>query len=96
MKKDLYGGHDPSTLVAAFVAKVCETYVVAHPKQNIGDLTTNDSITFALGDWRGSCEPQCSQVVMLAHTMLYDRGWRAREAYPITPFHHSQQQGVKS
>lgn len=93
MKKH-YGGHDASTLVEARVTKVCETYVVAYPRHNIGDLTTGDSVTFALCDWHGSDEPQCSQVIMLVNTMLYAQGWRAREAYPVTP--HSQQSARSS
>ncbi len=80
-----YHDHDPSTLLEAKVAKVCETYVVAFPTKPVGDLTQGDSITFRLRDWQGTEEPQHSQVVMLANTMLYINGWRAREAYPITP-----------
>jgi hypothetical protein len=45
----------------------------------------HDSITFSLNDWRGIEEPQASQIVTLVNVMLYDRGWRAREAFPITP-----------
>jgi hypothetical protein len=85
MKKDLYGGHDPSTLVEACVTKVCETYVVAYPRQCFGDLTPTDSVTLSLCDWKDNSEPQSSQVIMLVNPMLYSRGWRAREAYPITP-----------
>ncbi len=80
-----YHGHDPSTLVEARVAKVFENYVVAYPTACVGDLRTDDSITFARDVWQGTEEPQVSQVVMLVNPMLYARGWRAREVYPITP-----------
>lgn len=80
-----YGGHDSSTLVEARVGKLCETYAVAYPTTCVGDLRTDDSVTFAIADWHDSDEPQVSQVVMLVNPMLYARGWRAREAYPITP-----------
>jgi uncharacterized protein YPO0396 len=83
MKKDSYGGHDPSTLVEAVISKVCDDYVVAYPRDDAGDLTKRDSVTFSLGEWRSDSEPQCQQVIMLVNTMLYSRGWRAREAYPV-------------
>ncbi len=84
MKKLIYGGHDPSTLVEGCVAKVCDAYAVVYPKQNAGDLTPKDSVTFSLSDWRGGNVPQAQQIVILVNPMLYMRGWRAREAYPIT------------
>lgn len=83
MNEILYGGNDPSVLKEASVGKVCDTYVVAYVTSDEGDLTTNDSVTFSLADWRGTEEPQCQQVIMLVNPMLYVRGWRAREAYPI-------------
>lgn len=82
---DNYIKHDPSTLSRAQIGKVFDTYAVAYPTEAVGDLTVNDSVTFSLDDWQGSVEPQTSQIVILVHTMLYARGWRAREAYPITP-----------
>ena len=88
-----YGGHDPSTLVEAVVVKICDTYVVTYPTSNVGDLTTRDSVTFRLDEWRGSDEPQCSQLVKLVNPMVYMRGWRAREAYPVT--FNSQQPASK-
>lgn len=83
-KSPKYGGRDPSMLVEAVVTKVCDTYVVTYPRRNFGDLTPQDSVTFALDSWRGSDEPQCSQIVMLVNPVLYVRGWRVLEAYPIT------------
>jgi hypothetical protein len=80
-----YTEHDPSTLTEAKVVKVCECHAVAYATAGAGDLTTEDSITFSLSDWRGVEEPQAPQVVMLYNVMLYDRGWRAREAFPVTP-----------
>ena len=88
-----YGGHDPSTLVEGFIAKVCEAYLVVYPKQDVGDLTMKDSVTVSLSDWRGTSEPQSQQVIMLVSPMLYIRGWRAREAYPL---HSTLNQGGKS
>lgn len=82
-----YSEHHPSTLTEAKVVKVCERHAVAYATADAGDLTTEDSITFSLCDWRGIEEPQVPQIVMLYNVMLYDRGWRAREAFPVTPQH---------
>lgn len=80
-----YTEYDSSTLTKAKVVKVCEHHAVAYATADAGDLTTDDSVTFSLSDWCGVEEPQVSQIVMLYDVQLYCRGWRAREAYPITP-----------
>lgn len=80
-----YTKYDPSTLTKAKVVKVCDRHAVAYATADVGDLTTDDSITFSLKDWRGIEEPQVPQIVMLYNVMLYDRGWRAQEAFPVTP-----------
>lgn len=89
-----YTHHDPSTLTRAEVRKVLDDYVLVNPTENVGDLRVNDSITFSLEDWNGLVDPQVSQIVMLVNTMLYARGWRAREAYPITPGDTHKKEGL--
>jgi len=83
MKKELYGGHDPTTLVEGHITKVCDTYLVTYPRQDVGDLRACNSVTASLSDWRGTDEPQVGQVIKLVNPTLYTRGWRASEVYPI-------------
>lgn len=87
--------HDPSSLVRGRVAKVYETYAVAFPLESMGDLTPRDSVTFSLDTWHGSETPQHAQIVTLVNPMLYMRGWRAREAYPVTPVTQHQARSKK-
>lgn len=83
MKTADYGGHDPSCLMDGVVAKVKETYFVAYPTMASDEISTRDSITVSLEEWKGDAEPQPGQRIVLVNTMLYQRGWRASEAYPI-------------
>ncbi len=80
--------HDPSVdPIRATITKVVEDghYVVTLPMQNHGDLTPKDSVTFNLGNWEGAQDPEVGQVVELQETHLYQRGWRAQSACPVTP-----------
>lgn len=71
--------------IRASVAKVEESYVVAYPLNDCGDLSNRDCVTFSLSDWQDRNEPERGQVVELIDTALYVRGWRARSARPVTP-----------
>lgn len=84
MKQPKYGGHDPTTLMEAVVAKVLDTYFVVYPRRNEGDLAVTDSITVSMVDWKGGGSPQTQQVVMILNPMLYARGWRARDTFPVS------------
>lgn len=48
------------------------------------ELTTKTSITFTLVNWCGDGDPSPGQVVVLQNVQLYERGWRAASARPIT------------
>jgi hypothetical protein len=75
--------HDPDSVIRGRVTKVNEDHVVAHALADVGDITTKDSITFSLDSWNCDNEPQPGQTILLINPMLYMRGWRAREAYPV-------------
>lgn len=82
---------DPSwDTVRVVVSQVYETYVVTYPLKRCGDLLTTDSVTFSLIDWKGKTSPDKGQVIDLAETHLYSRGWRAKSARPVSPQTTSQ------
>lgn len=86
---------DPSCAdIRAFVARVEEKYVVTYPLRPCGDLTTKDSVTFSLSEWRGEHKPQVGQVVVLFDTSLWRRGWRANGARPVTPSRKQKRSGT--
>jgi hypothetical protein len=61
-------------------------YVVAYPREFAGDnLTDETSITFPLTEWKGAEPPRSGQMVTLENVQLFERGWRASRARPITP-----------
>jgi hypothetical protein len=61
-------------------------YVVTYPHEYSGDVLTDEtSITFLLGEWKGAEEPRRGQIVTLENVQLFERGWRASRARPITP-----------
>lgn len=72
--KDSQEGQDPK-----------EGYVVAFPNKRCGDLNVTNSVTFSFSSWKGDYPPQVGQVVDLLDVFLYRQGWRASQAFPVTP-----------
>jgi hypothetical protein len=67
-------------------------YVVTYPRNFSGDgLTEETSITFPMNKWMGCEPPQVGQMVLLNNVQLFEQGWRAVRARPITPGSSNQQ-----
>ena len=68
------------------IGSVFQTYVVAYPQEDVGELTKDTSITFARSVWEGpGKEPKQGDVAVLADIYMNVKGWRARTASAKIP-----------
>jgi hypothetical protein len=82
--------------VRAAVADIRRGFVVTYPLEDYGELTKDRSITFTPSQWRGDeRDLYRGAIVDLYGVTLSARGWRAREARPVTPRIRKQEPGNK-
>ncbi len=76
----------PVGQVRAAVADIRRGFIVAYPLEDYGELTKDRSITFKPSQWQGDERDLYRGVIVdLYSVTLSARGWRAREARPVTP-----------
>lgn len=63
-----------------------ESYAVAYPTEDHGELKRSNSVTFSLSQWQGGEQGlRHGQVVELHEVTLFQHGWRASRARPVVP-----------
>ncbi|OGC86641.1 hypothetical protein A2949_00070 [Candidatus Adlerbacteria bacterium RIFCSPLOWO2_01_FULL_54_21b] len=78
--------HAPMEQVRAAVADIRHGFIVTYPLEDYGELTRDRSITFTPRQWQGDERDLYPGVIVdLYGVTLSARGWRAREARPVTP-----------
>ncbi len=86
-----------SEQVRAAIADIRGSFIVTYPLEDYGELTKDRSVTFAPSQWRGDQRDLYrGAIVDLYGVTLSARGWRAREARPVTPRLSSQKPGVRN
>lgn len=76
----------PDESVRATVADIRQNFVVTYPLEDYGELTRDRSVTFAPDLWKGDKRDLYrGAIVDLYGVTLSAKGWRAREARPVTP-----------
>lgn len=76
----------PMEQVRAAVADIRQGFIVTYPIENYGELTKDRSVTFTPRQWKGDeHDLYRGAMVDLYGVTLSTRGWRAREARPVTP-----------
>jgi len=59
-------------------------FVVTYPNEDNGLVSTDESVTFSVCRWGGDEEPIQGQVVKLFGVTKCERGWRAKQACPLS------------
>ena len=76
-------GSTPGCISAVVRAvHVEQKYVVAYPDK--GELLEGEPITFSLSAWTNDDSPRRNQCVRLSQVTLFEKGWRAMRAAPVT------------
>jgi hypothetical protein len=76
----------PVEQVRAAIADIRPGFIVTYPLEDYGELTKDRSVTFAPNQWKGDGRDLYrGAIVDLYGVTLSTKGWRAREARPVTP-----------
>ncbi len=70
-------------VVGAVAGKADQRYAVAYLSEPTDNVSKDEAVTFSLKVWKGECEPQRGQVVLLGRIEKFVKGWRALYAKPV-------------